>query len=165
MTAKQAIVLVALVAVSLAVVSRDAEAQRGRRRGGVSVWRPPEIGVRGGYDFHVDHFSLGGQLRVPTRALELLLSADTYIQPGTNPYQLNADVVLRLGPLRSLYAGGGVGYLHNAVSDVGPNIVVGLEPPRRRRSAIRPYAEGRLTFLDAAKPFRFVFGVNLVLGR
>jgi hypothetical protein len=158
-------VLLALVAVSLAAVSRDAEAQRGRRRSRVSVWGPPEIGVRAGYDFRVDHFSLGGQLRVPARTLELLLSGDTYIEPGTNPYQLNADLVLRFGPLRPLYAGGGVGYFHNAAGDVGPNIVVGIEPRRRARSPIRPYAEGRWTFLDAATPFRFVFGVNLVLGR
>jgi hypothetical protein len=158
--------LCAMVAVTLAAVSHDAEAQRrGRRRGLAGVVDPPELGVRAGYDFHVDHFSLGGQVRVPARVLELLLSADTYIQPGTNPYQLNADLVLRLGPLRSLYAGGGVGYLHNAASDVGPNIVVGIDPRRRGRSHIRPYAEGRWTVLDAATPFRFVFGVNLVLGR
>ena len=61
--------------------------------------------------------------------------------------------------------GGGVGYDHAGTGDVGPNIVVGLEPARRRGSAIRPYAEGRWTFLDNGTPFRFVFGVNLVFGR
>jgi hypothetical protein len=156
----------ALVVVTLTAVSREAEAQRrGRRRGLAGVVDPPELGVRAGYDFKVDHFSLGGQLHIPGRDFGLLLSGDSYIQPGTNPYQLNADLVLQPRRLRPLYAGGGVGYYHAGTGDVGPNIVVGLEPQRRRGSAIRPYAEGRWTFLDNATPFRFVFGVNLVLGR
>lgn len=164
MRAGRLLVLLAFVAVGLAGLSRDAHAQRGRRRRVVQVRRPPELGVRAGYDFDVDHFSFGGQLRVPARVLELLLSGDGYVEPGTNPYQLNADLVLRFRRLSPLYAGGGVGFFHHVTTDVGPNIVVGLEPPRRR-SAIRPYAEGRWTFLDNARPFRFVFGVNLVLGR
>ena len=159
-------VLFALVAVGLMAVSHDAEAQRpGRRRGLAGVVNPPELGVRAGYDFESDHFSLGGQLRIPGRTVQLLLSGDSYIEPGTNPYQLNADLVLQVRPLRPLYAGGGLGYFHSGTGDLGPNIVVGLEPARRRGSAIRPYAEGRWTFLDNATPFRFVFGVNLVLGR
>ena len=156
-------VLCAMVAVSLAGLSRTAEAQRrGRRR---LIGDPPELGIRAGYDFKVDHFSLGGQLHIPGRGFGLLLSGDSYIQPGTNPYQLNADLVLQFQTLRPLYAGGGVGYYHAGTGDVGPNIVVGLEPARRRGSAIRPYAEGRWTFLDNGTPFRFVFGVNLVFGR
>lgn len=158
------IVLCALVGVALTAVSRDAQAQR-RRRGFIGIRQPPELGVRAGYDFKTDYFSLGAQLRVPTGGLVLLLSGDSYIEPGTNPYQLNADLVLQLRELRPLYVGGGVGFYHAGTTDTGPNIVVGLSPGRRAGSAIHPYAEGRWTLLDNATPFRFTFGVNLVLGR
>ena len=163
MRATRLIVLCVLVGVIFAAAARDAQAQR--RRGRIGIQQPPELGVRAGYDFKTDYFSLGGQLRVPAGRFALLLSGDSYIEPGTNPYQLNADLVLLLRELHPLYAGGGIAFYHSGTTDTGPNIVVGLSPRRRAGSAIHPYAEGRWTFLDTATPFRFVFGVNLVLGR
>ncbi len=123
------------------------------------------MGPRVGYDFDADDWSVGGQFRVPSRVLETLASGDYYFAAGTHPWQLNLDLAIRLGRFSSLYAGGGVGVFHAVNTDVGPNILVGLHPPRRRNAPIRPYAEGRVTFLDGGTPFRLVFGVNLVLGR
>jgi hypothetical protein len=128
------------------------------------------LGVRLGYDFQVDEWSLGGQFRLPGPFLETVLSGDSYFYPGANPWQLNADLVLHLGRFRALYAGGGVGVFHQVsagagTTDVGPNVVIGVQPRRRLGSPVRAYAEGRWTFLNGATPFRFVFGLNFVLGR
>ncbi len=140
----------------------EGQARRGLRR--VALFTP-EIGARVGYDFKANIWSLGGQLRVPARVLESLLSGDSYFAAGTHPWQLNLDLAFRLRRLSSLYAGGGIGIFHDLTTDVGPNVLVGLHPPARRGAPIRPYAEGRWTFLNGATPFRLVFGVNLLLGR
>jgi hypothetical protein len=152
------------VAVTLLATAPDAQAQRrGRSRYRGEPGLTPELGPRVGYDFTADDWSVGGQIRLPGRALELLLSADYYFESNAHPYQLNADLVLRLGKmLRGLYAGGGVGTYQNGSTDVAPNIVIGLEPRRRAGRVVHPYMEGRLSFLDNATPFRFVFGLNLV---
>jgi hypothetical protein len=144
-----------------------AEAQ-GRRRGrpGLRAVMPPELGPRVGYDFRVDDWSVGGQFRVPGSRLETLLSGDVYFAGTPRPWQLNLDLAFHLRPGGTLYFGGGVGIYHVVTTDVAPNLLLGLKPgPRRRFSPIRPYAEGRCTFLDGGTPFRLVFGVNVAIGR
>ena len=152
-----------LALLALSVLTPEAQAQRRGLR--VVRGAAPEIGPRVGYDFDADDWSVGGQLRVPARVLETVASGDYYFAGATDMWQLNLDLALRLGRFSSLYAGGGIGVFHQVTTDAGPNILVGLHPPARRGSPIRPYAEGRWTFLDGATPFRLVFGVNLVLGR
>lgn len=154
---------IALLAACLAVPPREAQAQRRGLR--VVRGMAPEVGPRVGYDFDADDWSVGGQLRVPSPVLESLVSGDYYFAVGTRPWQLNLDLALRFGRFSSLYAGGGIGIFHSDSTDVGPNVLIGLHPPSRRNSPIRPYAEGRWTFLEGGTPFRLVFGVNLVLGR
>lgn len=151
-----------LLAGALALPAQEAHAQRR----GLRVVRPaaPELGPRVGYDFRVEDWSVGGQFRVPSRVIETLASGDSYFAVN-RAWQLNLDLAVRLGRLSSLYAGGGLGIYHLAGTDAGPNLLVGLRPPARRNAPIRPYAEGRWTFLDGGTPFRLVFGVNLVLGR
>ena len=156
-------VSLALLTVCLAASSHEAQAQRRGLR--VVGGRAPEVGPRVGYDFDADDWSAGGQLRVPGPRLEALASGDYHFAAGIHPWQLNLDLALRLGRFSSLYAGGGIGIFRALTTDVGPNVLVGLHPPARRGSPIRPYAEGRWTFLDDGTPFRLVFGVNLVLGR
>ena len=155
-----------LCAVLLIVVTPLSSEGQARRRG-LRVVRGPsaEIGPRIGYDFDADDWSVGGQLRVPARVLETLASGDYYFAGAVDAWQLNLDLALRLGRLSSLYAGGGIGVFHQVTTDVGPNLLVGLHPSARRNSPIRPYAEGRWTFLDGVTPFRIVFGIDLVLGR
>ena len=153
-------IVAALVATGLSVTYQEALAQRR----GLRVVRHPvlEIGPRVGYDFEADDWTLGGQLRVPIRPVEPLVSVDYHLVTG-HPWQLNVDLALRLRRLSCVYAGGGIGIFHAGTTDVGPNLLVGLHPPPRRNAPIRPYAEGRLTFLDGVTPFRLVFGVNLAL--
>lgn len=150
----------ALLTLAASAFPQEAYAQRRGLR--VVRGTAPEIGPRVGYDFDADAWSVGGQLRVPWRRLELLLSGDYYFSTAG---QENLDLVLHFGRFSSLYAGGGVGMFHELGTSLGPNIVVGLHPPARGGSPIRPYAEGRWSFLDYGTPFRLVFGVNLALGR
>lgn len=153
----------ALLAAALTGLFHQAQAQR---RGLRVVRDPaPEIGPRVGYDFHYDDWSVGGQLRVPSRVLETLVSGDAYFSEATHPWQLNLDLVIRLGRFGSLYAGGGIGIFHAGTTDAGPDVLVGLHPPARGTARLVPYAEGRWTFLDGRTPFRLVFGINLVLRR
>lgn len=159
---KASVRLVAFLFFALALTSLPQEAQAQRRGLRVVRGMVPELGPRVGYDFDADDWSVGGQLRLPARRLELLLSGDYYF---TDAGQVNLDLALRLGPLSSLYVGGGVGVYWSFGSSVGPNILVGLHPAGRRAAPIRPYAEGRWTFLDYGTPFRLVFGVNVTLGR
>ncbi len=160
------IMMVILFAACFATLAPEAQAQLGRRGRPAAGGRvTPELGPRVGYDFEADDWSVGGQLRVPASRLETLLSGDYYFAAGTRQWQLNLDLALRLGRLSSLYAGGGIGILHALTTDVGPNMLVGLHPPARRGSPVRPYAEGRWTFFGGDHPFRLVFGVNLMLGR
>lgn len=157
--------LLAVLVGSLVAVSREAQAQRPRRGLRRMFNAVPELGPRVGYDFKADDWLVGGQFRVPGPYLESLLSGDYYFAGATHPWQLNLDLAFRFRPLATLYAGAGVGIFHDVTTDVGPNLLVGLHPPARRGAPVRPYAEGRWTFLDGGTPFRLVFGVNLLLGR
>ena len=161
---RRRVALVVLV-VCLVGVSHRAEAQRPRRGLRRMFTAVPELGPRVGYDFKFDDWLVGGQLRVPGPYLESLLSGDYYFAGASHPWQLNLDLAFRFRPLATLYAGGGIGIFHDLTTDVGPNVLVGLHPPARRGAPVRPYVEGRWTFLDGATPFRLVFGINLLLGR
>lgn len=158
--------MTALLGASLALPARDAAAQRARRGLRRVFTAVPELGPRVGYDFLADNWVVGGQFRVPGPYLESLLSGDFY-PSGDGRWQLNLDLALRFRPLATLYGGGGIGIYHGAAggTDVGPNLLVGLHPPARRGAPVRPYAEGRWTWLDGGTPFRLVFGINLLLGR
>jgi hypothetical protein len=158
-------VVLVVLAACLVGVSRGAEAQRPRRGLRRMFTAVPELGPRVGYDFKADEWLVGGQFRVPGPYVESLLSGDYYFAGATRPWQLNLDLAFRVRPLATLYAGAGVGIFHNATTDVGPNLLVGLHPPARRGAPVRPYAEGRWTFLDGGTPSRLVFGINLLLGR
>lgn len=165
MTGRRRWLVLALLVACLGGASRDAEAQRPRRGLRRVFTAVPELGPRVGYDFFADAWLVGGQFRVPGPHLESLLSGDYYLA-GDSRWQLNLDLALRFRPLATFYAGAGVGVYHGvAGTDVGPNALVGLHPPARRGAPVRPYAEGRWTFLDGGTPFHLVFGINLLLGR
>jgi hypothetical protein len=158
-------VVLVVMAACLVVLSHSAQAQRPRRGLRRVFAAVPELGPRVGYDFKADDWLVGGQLRIPGPYLESLFSGDYYLEGATRPWQLNLDLAVRLRPLASFYAGGGIGIFHDLTTDVGPNVLVGLHPPARRGAPVRPYVEGRWTFLNGGTPFRLVFGINLLLGR
>lgn len=172
-------VTVALLACLQQLVPVDADAQRlprprptPRGRGGISMGAlgapTTAVGLRGGYDFVVDRWSVGAQLRLPVaRRLAFVPSGDVFLGDSATDWQLNADLTV---PLRGLYLGGGIGLLRADDRDTGerrtraaPNLLAGLEP-RALGGAVRPFVEGRWTFVDDGARFRLVGGVGFPIG-
>ncbi|HEV2149118.1 MAG TPA: hypothetical protein VGR37_17050 [Longimicrobiaceae bacterium] len=137
----------------------------------------PQFGVRGGYDFEGEVGSAGAQLRVPVFP-ELLVvpSADVFFGGDRTDWQINGDLVVRPAALAGLYGGFGVALTSRDTvpfelddeggTELGVNLLVGLESGRIRRTTLRPFAEARWTRIDDAFPFRLVAGFNVpIAGR
>lgn len=146
---------------------------RGRRRH--HLQQPVELGIRGGYDFDADGGTFGAHLRVPVMELPIALvpSFDLPLDnEGDGPdWQANADLVVRPPNLAGLYAGIGAGFvhLHDEVEDddeteVGLNLLVGLDGGRIAETRVRPFAEGRWTRIDDDRDaFRLVAGFSVAV--
>lgn len=128
----------------------------------------PAVGVRGGFQFTVQAWSLGADVRLPLRGrLGLLASGDYFLAEIGSPWQMNLDAVLHVGGTGTGYVGAGVAVAHRAVgvaSDemtAGLNLLVGLEPPRlRARTPLRPFLETRWTVVEGRSPIHLVFGLR-----
>jgi hypothetical protein len=126
-------------------------------------------GFRGGRDFENHAWSTGAQLGLPLGSrLEFRPSGDYYFGDQTPfRWQLNADGIIRLGPGRSVYGGGGAAFTRVrplATTKTGYNIFFGFDfAPTRARS--KPFIEFRWTFVNDTSPFRIVIGINRLLGR
>jgi len=144
-----------------------------------SPWEAAQFGVRGGYDFEEDVGSAGAQLRIPlVPQLLLVPSADVFFgdgddEGGAAEWQLNGDLVLRPAGLGGLYGGVGVAFLNrdgvengddeddDGGTEVGYNLLVGLESGRIGGTSLRPFVEARWTAVDDYQPFRLVAGFNV----
>jgi len=167
------VIAAALVAIAVAAMATPAEAQRRARTQFERPTPPAAIGVRGGYDFDAEAWSIGGQASIPiARRIAFLPSGDAYFGDDRTDWQLNADLALRPGRAGFLYAGGGLALLNRVHDDevdaeaetkVGANVFAGLQAPGRRLP-FRPFAEARWTFVDGDSPFRLAFGANVPLG-
>jgi hypothetical protein len=154
------------------MVRCEHDSHRGRRR---HVREPVELGVRGGYDFDADAGTFGGQLRIPVAGpVALVPSLDVSLDRAGPPWQANADVVVRPDRLAGLYAGVGAGFVHledpldgDHDTEVGLNLLAGLDGGRLAGTRLRPFAEGRWTRIDDDRDaFRLVAGVSVpVAGR
>ena len=146
-----------LVLCLVAVV--DAEAQRGRW----SLKPSPQIGVRGGYDYDIDVWSAGGQLRWPFMRrgrIQVVPSGDVFFAEGSADWQANADVIYSPGSRGGVYYGGGVGFSSRpGDGEWAVNRLVGLRLSRHM------YIEGRWTNVDSRTLFRLVVGWNMPLRR
>ncbi len=123
-------------------------------------------GVRGGHDFENDAWSSGAQASIPLyQRFELRPSSDWYFGDATPfRWQLNADGAIRFGPGGTFYAGGGAAFTRvRALGDVktGYNLFVGVVPARPG-SKIRPFIEGRWTWVNDVSPFRLVAGFDKI---
>lgn len=167
------IIAAALLLIALAVTSTPAEAQRRARGARVGPTPPPAVGMRGGYDFELEAWSIGAQASIPfARRLAFLPSGDAFFGEDRTDWQLNADLAIRLGRAGFLYTGGGLALLNrvyeeagdaDAETRTGANAFVGLQTPGRRLP-FRPFVEARWTFVDGESPFRLAFGANVALG-
>jgi opacity protein-like surface antigen len=123
-------------------------------------------GVRGGHDFENDAWSSGAQASIPLfQRFELRPSGDWYFGDETPfRWQLNADGAIRFGPGGTVYAGGGAAFARvRALGDVkiGYNLLVGIVPARPG-AKLRPFIEGRWTWVNDVSPFRLVAGFDKI---
>lgn len=164
-----------MACVALQPARADAQ-RRPRHLQGAENFLPaprPSIGLRGGYDFDADAWSLGAQARVPiTRKLQFVPSGDAFFGEGATNWQLNADLAYGVGPLGGIYLGAGLAALNwdadgaggdDRSTSVGANTFIGLQAPGIRLP-VRPFVEARWTFVEDASPFRLAVGANFPLG-
>jgi hypothetical protein len=156
-------VRVAIVVVGLAVVATTVQGQR-RVRGGRAVRvERPSVGPRIGYDFHVDHVFVGGQLNLPVgRRWGLEPSAEFYPGLSGSLFRLNADLKYHPPTVYGLfYVGAGFAYLHaSGASDAGGNLFAGWEG--RRARPFKPFLEAKLVFANNTS-FNVLAGLNFPL--
>lgn len=132
---------------------------------------PPEIGLRGGYEFRGKDFSAGVQMRFPlARGSDLIPSADWVFVGGTN-FQLNLDLALPLMPGGGFYGGGGLGvaFTDRGVEsgldkEVGGNLFVGVAPYKTKRRGLRWFAEVRAFLRSGRNPLSLNIGLNAPVG-
>jgi hypothetical protein len=145
---------------------RDGDRHRRTQRAG-----PPELGVRGGYDFGDDSAMAGVQVRIPIiPQLFLLPSADVFFDDSPSEWQANLDLAVRPRALGGIYGGAGVAFLdreftvgEDGETQVGYNIFAGLDGGQILETRLRPYVEARWSGVDDYEPFRLVVGGNVPL--
>lgn len=130
-----------------------------------------QLGIRTGYDFEVDVWSVGGQFRFPARpggALHLMPSADLFYVEGRKDWQINLDAAIQ--ERGGAYYGGGLAFANRDFSGkgaldfkTGGNLLLGMAV-RLRSSSIQPYLEGRWTFIENERLFRLAAGFNFKFG-
>jgi opacity protein-like surface antigen len=146
----------------------DREVERRHRRA-----EPVELGVRGGYDFDAESGLFGAHLRVPVAGpVTFLPSFDVAVDDDApSPWQANADVVVRPERLAGLYAGVGAAFVHledeladEDETEVGLNVVAGLDGGRIAETRLRPFVVGRWTRIDDDRDaFRLVAGISVAV--
>ncbi|HEU4648316.1 MAG TPA: hypothetical protein VFS33_04605 [Gemmatimonadales bacterium] len=155
------LVLLVALAAGLVLLPATAAAQFRGGSGGLAA------GLRGGRDFENHAWSTGGQVGLPLGSrLELRPSGDYYFG-DTTPFrwQLNADAVVRLGPGRTVYGGGGAAFTRVrplSETKTGYNLFFGFDLAPAR-SLSKPFVELRWTFVNDTSPFRLVFGFSRLL--
>ncbi len=165
LTSKRYRAALLLLLAALCISNNSLEAQRRGRK------TPPDVGLRGGYEFRGKDFSAGAQMRIPlARGSDLIPSGDWFFTGGTN-FQLNLDLALPLMPGGGFYAGGGLGV---AFTDrggssglnetVGGNLFVGVAPYKSRRQGLRWFLEVRSFVRSGTNPLMVVVGLNTPLG-
>jgi len=145
---------------------------RVRRRS--DLQQPVELGVRGGYDFEADGGTFGAHLRVPVAGpVSVVPGLDLSLDDEGPAWQANADLVVRPPNLAGIYAGIGAGFVHlhddddledDDETEVGLNVLVGLDGGRIAETRVRPFAEGRWTRIDDDRDaFRLVAGFSVAV--
>mgnify|MGYP006300647631 CR=1 FL=1 len=133
----------------------------------------PALGLRIGNDFGNEQYLLGGQLWMPVgRFWTVAPNFEYYFvdeKDKYNRWQFNADLIFKPAPRRPLHFGGGlaVNYLTpsdgDSETELGGNVLVGLDFSGLRRASMYPYIQARWTFLEDDNYFSLLGGINLVL--
>jgi hypothetical protein len=129
---------------------------------------PPEIGIRGGYDFEAQEFGLGAQAHISMlNRIKFVPSFDAMFGDDLH-WQLNADLA---GDFNMFYAGAGLGVAARDFTGdgeietrLGPNLMAGIDlGALMPASPVRPFVEARYTFTPDIRPFRLHFGISYPL--
>ncbi|MCU0646162.1 MAG: hypothetical protein MUC94_18130 [bacterium] len=143
---------------------------RPRRMRQPAMMKPAaSVGLRIGNDFKHDQYLVGAHFWLPVGLFwNFIPSADYYFTDNDfKRWQFNGDVVFKPRPRGSLYFGGGVAVEYLTLddrTDVGGNVLVGLEFRGRRKTPITPYIQARWTFLDENREyFSLLGGINFIL--
>ena len=168
--------IIAIFLSGIFVTPNELSAQRRHgRKGGYRSGSPGNIGlgIRTGYDYNADAWSLGGQIILPLGGrrggIQIIPSGDIFfITDNNHDWQLNLDAALKL-PL--FHIGAGIAYLNRDFSGnneddtkSGTNLFIGISPPGRRLPVF-PFAEARWTFVEDERLFRIAVGINIILGK
>lgn len=170
MKTKSIIRMLSIVTVIILLAGSLSAQQRPRRMRRSAMMKPASsIGLRIGNDFKNDQYFVGAHFWLPVGVFwRFMPSADYYFTDNDfKRWQLNGDVVFKPRPMGSLYFGGGVAVEYLTLddkTDVGGNILVGLEFSGRRKTPITPYIQARWTFLDEHREyFSLLGGINFIL--
>lgn len=155
-----------------------AEAQFGtrpERQGATERSRALEVGLRGGIDFEVDGPVLGAHLRIPldpSGRVELMPGFLYSFSDLADPFQIDADAVVLLGPGGTLYAGVGASFRSGFYEpgqeerrfETGYNLVVGFKDNRVFGDrSLNSQLEFRFTDVDRVESSIVTIGFNLPL--
>ncbi|MDZ7264903.1 MAG: hypothetical protein ONB16_09990 [candidate division KSB1 bacterium] len=127
------------------------------------------IGVRVGNDFKQDQYFVGAHFWLPVGHFwRFVPSAEYYFNDAEfRRWQFNGDFLFKPRPIGWLHFGGGVAVQYLTLAkqtDVGGNVIVGLDFHRPRMGGITPYFQARWTMLNPHdRFFSLVGGINLIL--
>jgi hypothetical protein len=142
---------------------------------GGGIWAPPRfiLGLRGGYDYDAEAWSLGGQFVLPLGSrpggIQIITSGDVFFINGNTDWQINLDAAIHL---MMLYGGVGIAYLNRDLQlpdekdkKWGTNLFIGTPLPLPLfKLGILSFVEARWTEVEDERLFRLVVGVNFLLG-
>ena len=129
------------------------------------------IGVNGGYNIDNESWFVGGQARLGTAALPVVInpSVETYLDvEGGSIWELDINGLYHIGrdytTTFTPYVGAGIGVLYfnpefdeiDSQTDVGLNLVAGADFGNSR---LQPFVEARIQFIDGEMPVSVRGGV------
>jgi len=126
------------------------------------------IGLRVGNDFKHDQYLAGAHFWLPMGIFwNFVPAADYYFtESDSKRWQFNGDMVFKPRPRGPLYFGGGVAVQYLTAgeqTDVGGNVLVGLDFGGIRKAPMAPYIQARWTLFKDTKYFSLLGGINFIL--
>lgn len=126
------------------------------------------LGLRGGYDFKQDQYLVGAHFWLPVGIFwDFIPGVDYYFTDNDSKrWQFNGDLVFKPRPTGPLYFGGGLAVQYLTLdeqTDIGGNILVGLQFGRLRKPVMYPYIQARWTLLADQRYLSLLGGINFVL--
>ncbi len=171
MKKRLAIVAIIMAAMMIGITSMTLAQHRPRnwRQQPRRVTPASSIGIRVGNDFKNEQYLVGAHLWLPLGHFWRFVPSGEYYFNNADfkRWQFNGDFLFKPRPMGWLHFGGGVAVQYLTLgqkTDVGGNVIVGIDFHRPRLTVIAPYLQARWTLLNQQDHFfSLVGGVNLIL--